>query len=270
MLLFDDGKDQLLFDCHVTRPSIMTCLAGKLSTDKDIADRVIREFKIDRLRGIFISHSHHDHVLDAPYFSVKCHAAVYGSSSALNVARGGGAGEDMLYSYEDAREYQIGNFHVRILESLHSEPHWYNNDIGKTIDRPLAQPAGKSEFKEGGSYDFLISCQEKNYLIRPSYNYIDGQLDHIRADVLFLGIGGLSRDSKERRKAFFEETIGKTECKTVVPVHWDNFFTPLYGPVRGMPSVIEDTGASLHLLARCCSQKGINCFVQMPLSSAEF
>ena len=92
-LLFDDGTDQILFDCHVTRPSVKKCLFGKLSTDAEIADHVISEFDIDRLRGIFVSHSHHDHVLDVPYFAKRCYAEVFGSPSALNVARGGGIAE---------------------------------------------------------------------------------------------------------------------------------------------------------------------------------
>jgi phosphoribosyl 1,2-cyclic phosphate phosphodiesterase len=61
MLLFDDGKDQVLFDCHVTRPSMKVCMTSRLSTDTITAERVLSQFGFDRLRAIFISHSHHDH-----------------------------------------------------------------------------------------------------------------------------------------------------------------------------------------------------------------
>ena len=269
-LLFDDGKDQVLFDCHVSRPSVANYLFGKIAADKEVADRVIRDFRIHRLRGIFVSHSHHDHVLDAPYFAVRCGAAVYGSRSALNVARGGGVSEDHLYSFSDALEYQIGDFHVTVLPSVHSVPYWFNDDIGKTIDAPLTQPAKKSAFKEGGSYDFLVSHSGKNYLIRPSYNYIKGQLDGIHADVLFLGISGLSKDTKKRRRTFFMETVDKTQPRIVVPVHWDNFFSPLYGDVKGLPPLFENTGKSMRLLAHHCAGTNISCIVQMPLTSMEF
>ena len=269
MLLFDDGIDQVLFDCHVSRPSIPISLFGKLSTDKAVADRILREFDFTRLRGIFISHSHYDHVIDAPYFARKRRAAIYGSSSSLNVARGGGVPEKRLFRFEDGSEFQIGDFHVRVLASVHSAPKWYNNDLGQTIDAPLVQPAKKKEYKEGGSFDFLIRNGEKQYLIRPSYNFMEGQLDGIQADVLFLGIGGLSNDSEERRKIFFAETIDKTRPKVVIPVHWDNFFTPLYGEVKGMPKVIEHTGKSMHFLAEHCDAKNVQCFVQLPLSSVE-
>ncbi len=270
MLLFDDGKEQVLFDCHVTRPSIRTCLQGKLATDAAVAERVIREFGIDRLQGIFISHSHHDHVLDAPYFAVRCRADVYGSPSALNVARGGGVPEERLHSFADSMEYRLGEFHVSVLSSIHSTPHWYNNDLGLTIDAPLTQPARKSEFKEGGSFDFLVSHGGKNFLIRPSYNYLEGQLDNIRADVLFLGIAGLSKDTEARREKFFAETVDKVRPEVVVPVHWDHFFAPLYGDVKGMPSKFENTGRSMHLLAERCARSGVHCVVQLPLTSMAF
>ena len=269
MLLFDDGKDQVLFDCHVTRPSIAQCLFGKIGTDTEIADRVIREFKIQRLKAIFISHSHHDHVLDAPYFATKTGADIYGSASALNVARGGKVPEACLHSYDDSMEYQVGGFHVTIIPSIHSKAHWYNNDLGQTIDTPVVQPTKKAAFKEGGSVDFLIEHNGKKYLIRPSYNYIEGQLDHVQADVLFLGVEGLSKDTEKRARTFFAETVDKVQPKLVIPVHWDHFFKPLYGPIYRVPVKMEDTGKSLWMLSEYCAKAGVDCVVQLPLSSME-
>lgn len=98
-LLFDDGTNQILFDCHVTRPSIVSCIFGRLSTNRAIADRIIDEFRINRLRAIFISHSHYDHSMDAPYFARKCGADIYGSESSLNIARGGNMEEERLHSF---------------------------------------------------------------------------------------------------------------------------------------------------------------------------
>lgn len=36
-LLFDDGKDQILFDCHITRPSLFKYVLGlKQNTNKTL------------------------------------------------------------------------------------------------------------------------------------------------------------------------------------------------------------------------------------------
>ena len=267
MLLFDDGKDQLLFDCHVTRPSIPTYLFGRLKTDRKTADRVIREFHMDRLRGIFISHSHHDHVMDAPYFARRCRADLYGSASALNVARGGRVNEKRLHCFGDP--VVIGSFRISVLPSVHSKPNFFNNDLGQTIDEPLVQPAYKKAYKEGGSYDFLVEHEGKRILIRPSYNYLEGQLDDVRADVLYLGVAGLSKDSADHKARFWAETVEKVKPKLIIPLHWDNFFAPLYGPIIGTPKLFEFTGKTMHELAAYCGEHDINCVVQMPLTSME-
>ena len=266
-LLFDDGTDQLMFDCHVTRPSVKTCFFGKLSTDEEIADRVIREFDIDRLRGIFVSHSHHDHVLDVPCFAKRFHADVYGSPSALNVARGGEIAEEHLHSFADSLNYQVGAFGITVIPSLHSEAHWFNNDIGKTIDQPLTQPAGMRAFKEGGSYDFLVKHGDNSFLIRPSCNYIEGQLSDIKADVLFLGITELSKKTETWRETFFAETIGRVQPKIVIPIHWDNFFIPLYGGIKAIPKPFDYTVENLRVLKEHCTSIGVRCVFQKPLTS---
>ena len=93
-LLFDDGRDQILFDAHLTRPSLPRYVFGRGETDRAMAEELIRLHGIDRLRAIVVSHSHHDHVMDAPYLALRCGAELYGSASTLNVARGGGVPEE--------------------------------------------------------------------------------------------------------------------------------------------------------------------------------
>ena len=270
MLLFDDGTDQLLFDCHVTRPSMLRYVFGNLSTDTAVADRVIREFEIERLRGIFISHTHHDHVMDAPYFANQCHADIYGSPSALNVSKGGMVPENRFHSFSDSMEYQVGKYHITVLPSIHSKPTIFNNDLGQTIDTPLTQPAKKKDYKEGGSFDFAVRHDGKTFLIRPSYNYLEGELKDIRADILFLGITGLSKDTPERQKTFFRETLNYVKPNTVIPLHWDNFFAPLFKAPSGMPWFIENTPESMRILAENCTERKISCIVQLPLSAMEY
>lgn len=268
-LLFDDGKDQILFDCHITRPSLLTCFLGRFGTDRAIADRVIRECAIDRLKAVFISHTHHDHVMDAPYFLQQCGGDLYGSASARNVALGGRIDEERIHCYADNMEYRVGDFAVRVIPSVHSIAHWYNNDLGQTIDTPLIQPAKKSAYKEGGSFDFLVKHGSRTYLIRPSCNYLVGQLDDIRADVLFLGIGGLSREQKERKAQFFNETVDKVHPEIVIPVHWDNFFTPLFDETKWCTGVLDNPENSIQEARSHCEANGIRFIHQMPLQCLE-
>lgn len=269
MLLFDDGKDQILFDCHLTRPSLLKCGLGSLKTNKTFVKEIIKEYEIDRLKGIFISHTHHDHVMDMPYFANKCDADIYGSASCVNVALGGKVNKHKCHSYDDKMKYRIGDFKIEIIPSIHSIAHWYNNDLGQTIDEPLKQPAKKKEYKEGGSFDFLVTYQDTKYLIRPSYNFKKHQLDDIRCDVLFLGVGGLSKDSKKRVETFFKETVEKVKPHTIIPVHWDNFFVPLTSDVKPSSGMIDNGEKSLSTLEEYCKKHDINYILQKPLTEIE-
>lgn len=269
-LLFDDGRDQIFFDVHFTRPSIEKYIAGaKAETNTELCDKLIMLHHIDRLRAIFISHTHHDHVMDAPYVANRCGAVIYGSSSAKNVAIGGGVPEERTVVFENGSEYSIGGYKIRIIKSLHSKPTRFNNDLGVPIEKPLVQPASLRDYKEGGSYDFYIEYGEKKILIRPSFNYIEGQLDGIQADVLFLGVAGLAKADESMERIFFAETVEKTKARLVIPVHWDNFFASLEKPVEDMPELIEKTDVVFYKLAKYCEAHDVNCLIQYPRTSIE-
>ena len=267
-LLFDDGKDQILFDAHVTRPSLAKYIRNaRVSTNTSLCDELIGTHHMDRLRAIFISHTHHDHVLDAPYIANKCGAKIYGSESARNVALGGNVPEDSIVVFSHGSSFVIGDYRISVLRSLHSKPTILNDDLGEPITEPLVQPARLRDYKEGGSYDFFVEHGDKKVLIRPSFNYIKGQLDGISADVLFLGIAGLSKADADMEKAFFSETVEKTGAKLVIPVHWDNFFSPLDRPVTGMSGVSDKTEVSFCRTARYCESNGVDFLIQYPRTS---
>ena len=266
-LLFDDGKDQILFDCHFTRPSLLKYIGGSEATDEKLVDEMIEKHHIDRLEAIFVSHTHHDHVMDAPYMARRTGARVYGTSSAANVCKGGNVPENQIGVFKAGDTYQIGDYEITILKSLHSKPTVLNNDLGQTIDAPLVQPEKLRNYKEGGSYDFYVRHKEKTYLIRPSFNYIEGQLDGYKADVLFLGVAGLAKADEKTEETFFKETVEKVSPKLIVPLHWDNFFSRLDRPTVGMPSLIEKTPVVFFRMAKYCEAHSIDFLVQIPRTS---
>ena len=268
-LLFDDGRDQVFFDAHMTRPSLLKYICGSDVTDGQLVEDMLALHHIDRLRAIFISHTHHDHVMDAPFIANKTGATIYGSSSAMNVARGGDVPEAQLVQFQPNETYQVGGYSIKVIPSLHSKPTILNNDLGQTIDAPLRQPARLRNYKEGGSYDFYVEAEGKRIMIRPSFNYIEGQLDGIQADVLFLGVAGLAKADESMERIFFAETVEKTKARLVIPVHWDNFFASLEKPVEDMPELIEKTDVVFYKLAKYCEAHDVNCLIQYPRTSIE-
>ena len=49
-LLFDDGKDQILFDAHMTRPSLMKYIFGSAPTDREGVSRRRSWFSSRRMK----------------------------------------------------------------------------------------------------------------------------------------------------------------------------------------------------------------------------
>ena len=232
--LLDDGETQLLLDAHLTRPSVLRVLLGKLKTNAEFVDEVLQRFPMDRLKAIFVSHTHYDHVLDAAYIAQKTGA-----------------------EFEPNQPVRIGAFEITALPSIHSKPTAINNDLGVVIERPFTQPARMRDYAEGGSYDFYIRHGEKTLLVRPSCNYIEGSLKDVRADTLLLGISGLGKEDEAFHDAFYREMVGYVQPKRVIPVHWDNFFAPLRAPLPYQMRFVDDIAGDMAYLKERLGQDGI-------------
>jgi len=98
-LLFDDGKDAVLFDGFFTRPLLPLYRVGKVTTDTALADNFMSRYDFSRLRAIFVSHTHPDHVMDVPYIANRTGAQVFGSKSCRNVCLGGDVPEDRIHLF---------------------------------------------------------------------------------------------------------------------------------------------------------------------------
>jgi L-ascorbate metabolism protein UlaG (beta-lactamase superfamily) len=248
-LLFDDGETQLMIDGFFSRPSLFQVARGKIETDTKAVDAALKRAKVDRLKALFVAHSHYDHAFDVAYVIRKTGAKLYGSASTLNVGRGGSLGEEQLVLFEPEKEVKLGRFIVTVLKSKHSPPmKGINDDLGEVIDKPLKQPASARDYKEGGSFDFVIRHGDGVVLVMPSCNYVEGGLDKVCADVLFLGTATLGSLTRELQNTFYDRTVKKVQPKLVIPIHWDNFFKPLSERLEPPGKAIDDTAAGFDFL----------------------
>ncbi|WP_175470629.1 MBL fold metallo-hydrolase [Pedobacter hartonius] len=247
-LLLDDGKTQLLVDCFFSRPSVFKVATSKVSTDTALVNTVLSQYKINRLKGIFISHSHYDHAFDAAYVAKKTNANLLGSQSTLSIGKGGGLSNNKMALFKDGWEQQFGDFNVSVIASRHSPATPLNDDLGKNITESLIQPAKVKKYVEGGSYDFLIKHKGYVIYIKASANYIPEKLKGLRADALFLAVGTLGKRDSVFMNNYYQETVAILKPKIVVPIHWDNFLQPLSDHLEMMPRVMDDTYKAFDLL----------------------
>ncbi len=264
-LLLDDGETQLMTDGFFTRPSKRRML--RLSTNTDLVSGVLARVRADRVRALFVAHSHHDHAMDAPFVAKHTRATLYGSASTLNVARGEGVPDTQMELYRPGVEIEVGGFGVTVLESRHSPlPIPLSLVIGEggRIEKPLRQPATVAAYKEGGSYDLLVRHGTNKILIKPSANYgpradsADSRdpLEGVRADIVLLGVGALGNRSAAFQKAYYARTVGEVRPKLVIPIHWDDFFKPLSEklPRAGWPT--DNVEASFAFLRERAKEAG--------------
>ena len=170
-----------------------------------------------------------------------------------------------IHEFRFGEPETVGDFSITVIPSKHSDPTPISNDLGQTIDKPLRQPARTKAYKEGGSVDFIVRHGGRTILIRPSCNYIEGQLDDLQAEVMFLGIGAMAKMSPEKVDTFYKETLDKVQPKKVIPLHWDDFFTPLDQPIKGMPRIADNTPANFDSLTRACAARDMELIIQYPL-----
>lgn len=237
-LLFDDGETQVLIDGFFSRPLLRKVMIGKIETDAKAVAAALKRAKADRVKAIFAAHSHYDHAFDVAEVARTTGATLHGSASTLNIGRGSDLPEKQLVKFEAGKEYAVGKFRVTVIASKHSPPiRGLNDDLGETIDAPLRQPAGFRDYKEGGSFDFVIRHDRGTIYVNPAANFVENALDGIRADVAFLSVGSLGSQKREFMNAFYDQTIGTTKPSLVIPVHWDIFFGPLSDELQAMPDV---------------------------------
>lgn len=248
-LLFDDGETQLMIDGFFSRPTLLKVARGRLETDTKVVDAALKKAGVERLKAVFVAHSHYDHALDAPYVAMKTKAKLHGSASTLNIGRGAGLANEQMVLFEPGKEIAIGKFTVTVLKGKHSPPlKGLNDDLDQTIDKPLKQPASSRDYKEGGSFDFLIRHGDGSALVQASAQYIEGALDRVRADVYFLGTATLGQQTKKFQDTFYDETIKKVQPRLVVPIHWDSFFRPLNDSLEPFARGIDDVPAGFDYL----------------------
>ncbi|WP_411822306.1 MBL fold metallo-hydrolase [Leptospira sp. 'Mane'] len=262
-LLLDDGETQILTDGFFTRPSLFRTAFLKISTDISVLNSVIEQTRMNRLKGIFVCHSHYDHAMDAPFVAKLTGANLYGSSSTLNVGLGADLPRDRMHLFIPGKPIRIGKFTITVLSSKHTPPF---RILGKTnatdpnkpnIDLPLVQPVKATDYIEGGAFDFLVQHGTRSLLIKGSTNYIEGALDRYRADVLFLGIAQLSKQPETFQEEYYNQTVRALKAKLVVPIHWDNFFKPLAEPLEPNLKIGDDFNSNMNFILRKTKADGI-------------
>ena len=240
-LLFDDGDTQILTDGHFTRASLLE-LSLILPLESDVAtiNRVMSDFRINRLAAIVPVHSHFDHAMDVGIVANRSTAVILGSESTANIARGANVPVNQYQILANGESRQFGNFTITLISSQHA-PIAFGDGVffPGAINRPLRQPVRVSEYKEGTSFSVLISHPRGTALVQGSAGFIERNLHNQSADVVMLGVSGLDRLGSSYARQYWTETVAATGANRVFPIHFDDFTRP-FGELELFPDFIDD------------------------------
>jgi L-ascorbate metabolism protein UlaG (beta-lactamase superfamily) len=226
-----DGKTGILIDPYVSRFGMTrVALDLPLNPDRGLIKKWVEKIGKEKITGVIVSHSHFDHVADAPYFALETNVPLIGTESTINVGRGAGMTERKLIAVKPEQNIQIGDFNVKFLESVHGPALFGRVPYQGTIDKPLVPPAKAGDYRLGGVFSLLINHPYGTIIHHGSAGFKPGMYDDIRADVLLLGIAG--RGDTEQ---YLENVALKTQAPLVIPIHTDNFFKPLEDGMSLLP-----------------------------------
>lgn len=235
-LLIEDGETAIMTDGFFSRPGLRQILTGgKIAPDLNAIDAGMRQAGIGRLAAIIPVHSHYDHAMDAPEVAKRTGALLIGSESTANIGRGWGLPETQIRIAVHGEAMRFGRFTITLLPSRHAPTPF----TGGEITSPLKPPAGLTDYLEGASYAILVQHGNKSLLINGSAGFEPDALKDVRADVVFLGTGGMGNYGAAHENAYWDEVVKGVGARRAIAIHWDDFMSVEAGePLAPAPALV--------------------------------
>ena len=233
-VLLSDGEYAVLVDPFFTRPPGLLNLALNRAIAPD-AKRIAASLKkagVLTLEAVLVSHSHHDHAMDAGIVAQLTSAPLLGSPSTANIGRGAGLEPSQIITVMPGVPLQRGPFRITFIRSAHAGATG-GYPTGE-ITEPLTPPAGYFDYKEGGTYSILIEHPRGSVLHHGSAGFVPGALKGPKADVVFLSVAAI-----DDLPSYLHEVVDAVGAKRVIPIHWDDFTAPLDSPPSPMPVAVH-------------------------------
>jgi len=230
-MTLSDGETTLVFDPVFTRPGILNWMGIKsLKPTPEEIGPWLEKARLKKADGIFVSHEHFDHSVDAPIVAKLTGATLYAESNLAKIARAYQDPAIQITMFEAAKPIRIGKFEVTpfVRDHAHIRPfgiHFLPWPIDDDFD------FGFYDYHLGQNFYYFIRHPEGNILLDQSgSSKYEPPAEPIRA--LFQGIA-----NRESDDAFISGYLTKYQPKTFVPLHYDNFFWGEPDQVTYLPGI---------------------------------
>ncbi|MCT4352004.1 MBL fold metallo-hydrolase [Streptomyces sp. Je 1-79] len=233
----DVGGRTVLFDPYLTR-----FRTGLFEKAFDPATKIaptdaalVREYA-GRPELILVSHSHWDHIADVPHLAKTTGARVVGTETTFHLLVALGVDPLQISVVKGGEVLDFGDgLTVEVVASLHSRNKNHAYFAPGTLTAPPAAPATISDLPEGDTLAFQVKAGSDGpaLFLMGASDIADRPAEGLRPDVAMVAVP--SSSATHRYVPRLLRALGHPPV--VVPVHWDNFETPLRGPVVPDPAM---------------------------------
>lgn len=220
-LVLEDGETKIFFDPMFTRAGIKHWLMlSQLKSDEELVKQVIKDNGLEKIDALFASHSHYDHVIDAPTMAKLTGGTFYVDASSEIIAKAYQDPKIKTIRFENLKPIQIGKFTITPIMRKHSpirllDLDWLPGPVPKDFN------FGMYDYHVGDTWFYFIQHPDGNILLdQGSEPYLDNLKPFTEsADVVIQGIANRSSD-----EAIVGGYIKALKPKIFIPTHFDNFF----------------------------------------------
>jgi L-ascorbate metabolism protein UlaG (beta-lactamase superfamily) len=209
-------KACVLIDPHFSRHNLWQLLAGPLHPD---LARIRKH--LPRAQAVFIGHSHHDHLVDAPTVAKLLDAPIYGSADTARVAREEGVPLAHVHALQGGETIRVGDLAIEAVPSAHSDiiTNWL---VAGRIAPESHPPMRFTQYKHGPVFTYVVHWRGRTVYHFGSAELVEANLRHRQADVALVCLSGW----KDNRSVF-GRLASTLHPSVIVPMHHDDFFRDL-------------------------------------------
>ncbi len=201
-------------DPFLTRPPFRRRWLGRVRSDS-----VLVATTIPQCDFVLVTHAHWDHAMDVPGVIQQSGATVFGSPNACQLLAILGVPQKRIHEIRMGDQLTLGTFQIEVLPAEHGLVLGGLFASG-SLASDLRPPLRVRDYRMDYCFSFLIEACGLRWLDWSSESVEPA----LPADVLLV--------KPQHERAYYEALLGVVQPRVVIPIHWDDLFSPLSKPVR--------------------------------------
>ncbi|MFC9331493.1 MBL fold metallo-hydrolase [Kitasatospora sp. NPDC057015] len=232
----DHGDRTVLFDPYLTRFGTGLFQDGGRFDPATplVTDPLLVDPHIGAPELVLVSHSHWDHINDVPHIATGTGATVVGTETSYHLLRALGVPASQLVVVKGGEVFDFGGgLTVEVVSSRHSRNEQRRYLAPGTVNAlPPRAPATVGDLPEGDTLAFQVGFEGgPTAFLMGASDFAEREVAGLRPDLAMVAV-----PTSTATHRYVPRLMRALGCpRTVVPVHWDVFESPLVNPVRPDP-----------------------------------